>query len=632
VRRAVLPFALLLAACPGSQHPGDDDLGDDTAPADAGVPDALPECDNAQPTCTATITYDGPGTTVELHGDFAADGWTTGVAMTKSGTTWSATVPVADEQVIVYKFVVDGTWMADPANPRTSPDGFGGENSVVRIDCDQCPHPAPMDWHDAILYFVLLDRFKDGDPSNDDPIGLETPADYQGGDLAGVTEEIEAGYFADLGVNTLWISSPLDNADGSGIGTDGHYYSGYHGYWPKDLDAVESRIGDEADLANLIAVAHQHGLRVILDYVMNHVHEESPVYQQHPSWFWPNDNGSGGNCVCGAGCSWDDPVQRKRCWFTDYLPDLNFTVGDARRWSVENAMEWAKRLGADGFRLDAVKHIEDSWLTDLRARLVGEDEDYQPFYLVGETYTGDRDLIKYYVNDGMLDGQFDFPLRAQILGTILRRAGQMSDLVGFLDSNASYYGSGAIMSTFLGNHDVPRAIHIAEDTPLWGDWDGGRERAWTNQPQLPTSANPFQRVSVAYTLLMTTPGVPLIYYGDEIGMPGAGDPDNRRFMQWSGLTDNQTWLRDRISKLAHARGAHAALRTGTRQTLGTSTDVYTYEMSTTGDQVFVVLNRGDSAQAAVGLPAGTYTDLLDGGTVTVPLQVPARTGLVLGPP
>src|SRR5262249_33047196 len=149
--------------------------------------------------------------------------------------------------------------------------------------------------------------------------------------------------------------------------------------------------------------------------------------------------------------------------------------------------------------------------TDLRARLEAEVQDAGPFYLVGETYTGDRDLIKYYVNPGtMLDGQFDFPMRAQVLSTILRRDAQMQDLVSFLDSNASFYGSGAIMSTFLGNHDVPRAIHLAEDTPLWGAWDGGRERAWTNQPSLPTSPNPFERVAVAYTLLMTTPGVPLI--------------------------------------------------------------------------------------------------------------------------
>ena len=160
----------------------------------------------------------------------------------------------------------------------------------------------PVWVQDAVFYQIFPDRFANGDPGNDDPVGLEAPADYQGGDLAGVIEKIEEGYFGSLGVNTLWITSPFDNADGAGAGTDGHQYSGYHGYWPKDLDQVESRIGTEAELEALIDVAHQHGLKVILDYVMNHVHDESPIYTANPTWFWPNDNGGGGNCVCGSGC------------------------------------------------------------------------------------------------------------------------------------------------------------------------------------------------------------------------------------------------------------------------------------------------------------------------------------------
>jgi glycosidase len=630
MRSVVLPLLALLAACPAAQNPGDDDDNPDGGTTDGGTPDAFPECEDAQPTCQVTIRYDGPGTSVSLRGDFAADGWTTGVAMTRVGDAWEATLDVADEQVILYKFVVDGAWIADPDNGRTSPDGYGGQNSVLRVDCDGCPKPPPIDWRDAVLYFVVIDRFANGDPGNDDALGLEAAADYQGGDIAGLIEKIEDGYFADLGVNALWITSPTDNADGSGVGTDGHMYSGYHGYWPADLEATEPRVGTEEELRTLVEVAHRHGLKIVIDYVMNHVHAESPIYQDNPGWFWPNNNGAGGNCVCGAGCSWDDDYQRKRCWFTDYLPDFDFNNGDARRYSIGNALDWAKRIGADGYRLDAVKHIEDSWLLDVRARLRAEVEEDQVFYLVGETYTGDRDLIKYYVNpDTMLDGQFDFPLRAQLLGTILRRAGSMSDLIGFLDANATFYGDGAVMSTFLGNHDVPRSIHIAEDTPMFGDWDGGRDRAWSNRPNLPASERPFERVAVAYTLLMTTPGIPLIYYGDEIGMPGAGDPDNRRFMQWDGYDANQTWLRDTIASLARARRDHVALRRGSRRSLGSSGDVYSYEMSAAGDVVIVVLNRGDDAESAVGVPAGSYRDLVTGATFTAPFQVPERTGLVL---
>ena len=146
-------------------------------------------------------------------------------------------------------------------------------------------------------------------------------------------------------------------------------------------------------------------------------------------------------------------------------------------------------LGIDGFRLDAVKQVETVWFTDMRARVNGEVAWDQPFYMVGETFDGNRDLIKSYVNPNtMLDGQFDFPLRGQVLSTLLHRDGQMSDLVGFMDSNDGYYGPGSVMSTFLGNHDVPRAIEHALDTPLFDPWDGGKADAWSNQPQLPTDA------------------------------------------------------------------------------------------------------------------------------------------------
>jgi glycosidase len=216
-----------------------------------------------------------------------------------------------------------------------------------------------------------------------------------------------------------------------------------------------------------------------------------------------------------------------------------------------------------------------------------------------------------------------------VLSTILRRDGQMSDLSGFLQSNDGFYGANAVMSTFLGNHDVPRAIGLADDSPLFGAWDGGKDRAWTNQPNLPTDVNPFQRLAVAYTLLMTSPGLPMIYYGDEYGQPGAGDPDNRRFMQWSGYTANQMFLHDAIASLTKIRAAHPATRRGTRDILGVTQDTMVYKMSTGGDTIYVAMNRGDAPQSAQGLPSGSYTDLVNGGTVSSGAMIPARTALVL---
>jgi glycosidase len=621
--RCLAVLLVVLCGCPSSQDAGNGDT------PDGGMtdPDAGEMCE-AKPTCTVKVRYTGSGANVQLRGDFAADGWTVGVPMTKVDGGFEVELPIHDNQVIVYKFVVDGNWIMDPGNTRKSPDGFGGFNSVMRADCDKCPARAAIDWHDAIMYFVMIDRFANGDTANDAPVsGVEQPGQYQGGDFKGLKQKIDEGYFNDLGVNTLWLTSPIDNADNANPGSDGHQYSGYHGYWPKNLDASESKYGSEAELKAVVDAAHRKGIQVLVDYVMNHVHSSSAIYAEHPDWFWPNDNGGGGNCVCGQGCSWDN--DRLRCWFDPFLPDFDFRNGDARRYSVENAVEWAKRIGIDGFRLDAVKHIETSWLTDLRARMNPEVAWDQPFYMVGETFDGNRDLIKSYVDQTMLDGQFDFPLRGQILSNILRRDGTMIDLGNFLASNDGYYGPQSVMSTFIGNHDVPRAVHIAEDSPQFGAWDSGKDRAWSNQPTLPGSANPFQRLAVAYTLLFTLPGIPMIYYGDEVGMAGGGDPDNRHFMQWSGYSANQTALRDRIAGLAKARAAHLALRRGARQQLGSTNDVLVYKMTAPGDTVFVALNRGDTAQGAAGLPAGNYTDAVTGAAVTAPLQIPARTGLVL---
>jgi glycosidase len=615
----------LLAGCPSSQDPGL--TGGDAGVDGSGSGEVCPPV----PTCTTTIHIKSNATSVSLRGDFASDGWTTGIEMTKAGDGFDAVVPVRDNQVIVYKFVVDGSWMPDPENPRKSPDGYGMFNSVVRADCDKCPARAAIDWRDAIMYFVMIDRFADGDPANNAPVsGVEEPGQYQGGDFVGLTQKIEAGYFNDLGINTLWVTSPLDNADNANPGSDGHSYTGYHGYWPKDLDAAESKLGTEAELEAMVDAAHAHGIQVLIDYVMNHVHADSPTYQAHKNdgWFWPNDNGSGGNCVCGGGCNWDS--DRLRCWFDPFLPDFNFTNADARRWSVNNAVEWAKRLGVDGFRLDAVKHLETSWVTDVRARLNAEVAWDQKFYLVGETFDGDRGIIKSYVDPGtMLDGQFDFPLRGNILSLILRRDGKMTDLAGFLSSNDGFYGTGSVMSTFIGNHDVPRAIHMATDTPMFGAWDGGKWAAWSGQPSLPTGASAFERLIVAYTLLYTSPGLPMIYYGDEVGMPGAGDPDNRRFMQWDNYTANQTMLRDHLAALAKVRTDRPSTRRGTRQILGATDDVLVYKMSMPGDAVFVALNRSDSPQLAENLPAGNYVDLITGATVSAPLSLAPRAALVL---
>lgn len=619
------------------------------------------ECPKELKRCTHTFTYPDTGeTSVELRGDFGGpDTWVTGKAMTKKGNVWSVDVNIPLSTPVQYKFFVNGTtWKIDDAQPKITDANQNTNNVFEGKTCEpaiceeegQLP-PGVFDWRDSVIYFVFVDRFFNGGVADCNVAGVSggngSIANYQGGDWPGVTQKINEGYFTDLGINTLWLTVPFENpmSAGKGVGGDTNTYSGYHGYWPK-LDssnpatlAHEGCFGTFNDLKALIAAAHAKGIKVLFDYAMVHVHSESAIFQQNPDWFWPNSNGKGGNCVCGEGCSWDALPDRERCWFTDYLPHWNYTNQAARDYSVNNAIAWIKQTadasgnGVDGFRADAIKHVDVSWLTQLRAQvkteILAKQTPQQRFYMVGETYDfGNRDVIKSYVEPSTkLDGQFDFPLRRHIVEAVLMRIMKMSDLAAFMDGNDYFYGASAVMSTFVGNHDLPRVIHLAANNRIWGDNQGadGKDRAWSNQPGPVGELEAYERLANGFGVLFTNRGAPLVYYGDEIGLPGAGDPDNRRFMQWSGLNANQTFLRDRIKKLADIRSKHPALRRGQRSTIQANDDTWAFVRTTTGDTVYVAINRSDSPKEVNGLPPGALDELVTSSPATGPkVTIPAR--------
>ena len=612
-------------------------------------------CPDPLKRCAHTITFPDHGeTSVELRGDFGGeDTWVNGKPMAKKGGAWSVDFTIPFSKAIQFKFFVNGTtWTIDDAQPKITDSNANTNNTFAGKACepalceeDGALPPGVFDWRDSVIYFTFVDRFFNGNTANDCDIagvsgGTKSIANYQGGDWAGVTQKINDGYFTDLNVNTLWVTVPFDNPQvaGLGVGGDSHLYSGFHGYWPK-LDnsnpAVlqsESCFGTFAELKGLVTAAHTKGLKVIFDYAMVHVHNTSQVYQQHNDWFWPNSKNGSADCVCGGNtCKWEtDP---ERCWFTDYLPHWNYTNATARDYSVTQAVEWVKQTGVDGFRADAIKHVDISWLTQLRAKVksdvIATQTPPQRFYMVGETYDfGNRDLLKQYVDPSTkLDGQFDFPLRANLVQAVVMRTENMSDLASFMNSNDYYYGANAVMSTFIGNHDLPRIIHLAANNRIWGDNQAadGKDRAWQNQPGAVGELEAYERVANAFAVLYTNRGAPLVYYGDEIGLPGGGDPDNRRFMQWSTLDANQTYLKDRIKKLGDIRSKHPALRRGTRTTLESSADVWAYSRITTGDTVYVAVNRSDSPKDVNSLPGGSYTELVTGASANGPkVSIPAR--------
>lgn len=646
--------------------------------------DACDECDDdyheldpgaCVPCNVLRFTYaDSGASSVWLTGTFT--GWAAtveagAIAMTNEGGTWTVDATIEPGGRHLYKFVVNGiTWVADPSNPLSEDDGFGGQNSVLENVCvfggatGSCGDVEAVDWRDVVMYFVMTDRFFDSDASRQTvPGATDGPADgpsgqYMGGDLAGVAERI--AYLNDLGVTAIWLSAPYENRDtaGAAIDTsaDSHMYSGYHGYWPSPANIdysdpanpsptpeVESRIGDAADLHALIDEAHGttsangEGIRVLFDYVMKHVDTESGFYAAHHDWFIPDDDGSGFD-LCGPENHWEDEYWMTRCAFTDYLAPLDFYNPAVRAWSVSDAVWWATEFEIDGFRLDAIKHVPLDWLEELRAELTSQFPDPwgERFYLVGETFAyDDAGLIRTFVDpDTLLDGQFDFPWKARVCEAVFTEGGGLNHLSTWMDGNDGFYGEDAIMTTWIGNHDIPRAIHFAsrqitdcrQGSYPGNGWDGASY-------QQPTDAAPYERLGVAFAIMMTNRGIPLIYYGDEIGLAGGGDPDNRRMMVFddADLNAHQIALRDAVSALAHARATHPALSRGTRTTHAVSQNTWVYTMGGCGDtpDVTVAINRADAA-ANVEIPAGSYTDLIaaepaSGGSTSLP----ARSFLVL---
>jgi glycosidase len=671
--------ALLLACAPPAGEDGSDGGTDapdagviDTPDAGAGTPDAMEPT-----TCTDSFRLDGyaSATEVVLTGTLTTPAWAGtvaagGIAMTRNGDAWTVDVTL-DPGTYEYKFVVDGdTWIADPANPTTIDDGFGGVNSVYTCGStpSSCGDPNEFDWRDTVMYFAMVDRFFDSDNSASPVNGASgmdgngNSGQYEGGDLTGMRQKVP--YLADLGVTTIWLSAPYDNRDTAGAAIDGndpHQYSGYHGYWPKPVATdysnlsdpqprpkVESRIGSEADLKMFIQDAHAatgangQNLKVLFDYVMNHVDIESDLYAAHWDWFArDNDNQF---ALCGPGNLWNDPYWGTRCAFTNYLPPFDYSNAEARAWSINDAIWWAKEFGIDGYRLDAIKHVPLEWLTDLRSRLNSEfaSPPGGRFYLVGETFDYfDRDLLKQFVDpQTMLDGQFDFPFKRELCEGVFNPSGSIGGFAGFMSGNDGFYDRGpdkrAIMTTWIGNHDIPRAIHFA-------DWKFGNctegsstGNGWTGNFGQPSAPTPYQRLGLAFAVMMTNPGIPLIYYGDEIGLAGGGDPGNRRKMIWNdaNLNAHQIALRAKVKRLATLRGQLKALGRGARTTLSSSQDTWVYRMGGCGGDipdVVVAINRADSART-VSIPAGDWHDEITGTDISGgDLSVPGFGYLVLTP-
>ncbi len=481
-------------------------------------------------------------------------------------------------------------------------DGFDVEGNPaydLLVPFWRGPH-ASFVWEDALIYMIMTDRFVNANLSNDGvATGAAQGADWQGGDFAGVTEKIESGYFADLGVNALWLTPFNTAANGTGKAADGvHDVAAFHGYWPTEARGVEPRLGTPDELHAMVDAAHDAGMRVMMDFVVNHVHEDHEYFEAHPEWF-------NTGCICGqANCDWTE--HRLDCQFTAYMPDVNWKNRNASEQFIADALWWMETFDLDGARIDAVKHVENLAVSNLVAQInerfetVGTD-----VYLKGETAMGwsghsleanqaQYDAINAYMGPEGLDGQADFVLYHAVVDNVFVSGNEnYQHLDYWTNRSQDQYTAGSLMVPYVGSHDVSRLTSRADT----GTGDAYNQWAEDGLPGQPGDVSAYHAALQAYGWLLTTPGAPLLYYGDEYGEYGGADPDNRHmYRNESGWNDNEAALFENISALGQLRLDSVALRQGEYSTRLAMTNLLAYNMTHDEQSMTVVLNRGGPTQ------------------------------------
>ncbi|MEE2756379.1 MAG: alpha-amylase family glycosyl hydrolase [Myxococcota bacterium] len=461
---------------------------------------------------------------------------------------------------------------------------------------------SPFKWSTASMYQIVVDRF--AGQTDFGPRARSKPPGYRvGGHLEGVIRKIESGYFDRLGINAIWLSPLYRNPDGFWVGVEGGpaRYEGYHGYWPVRAREIEPKLGDAETLKSLVEKAHARGMRVILDVVPNHVHIDHEYYATHPEWF------SSDKCICGtAECPWWRDIDR--CWFTEYMPDVDWAAPGVLDRFVDDMVWWLDEFDLDGLRVDAVPMMPRLVIRHLAREVARRFETIDTgYYLLGETFTGPDgyDNIRYPLGPNGLDGQFDFPLMWAIRGAFAWRNISLKALFERWErSKAAWTGSASTMATIVGNHDVTRFATEANGGWHWGD-------PWRQPAVYPIQTQARSSHHLAMAFMLTMPGLPLIYYGDEYGEVGGSDPDNRRPMRFaSDLSAPEQNTLELVRRIAKLRRCHPALNSGVLELIDIVGETASYKrVSASGDVVFVRLTRSHFEAGPDEVPEG-YINVL----------------------
>lgn len=497
---------------------------------------------------------------------------------------------------------------------------------------------------DDVMYLIMIDRFADGDQSNNNPPESKGIYDrnnkfyYHGGDLQGIIDRL--AYFKELGVNALWLTPWYDNYNAlNHIELKEEKPStGFHGYNPQDFYGVEEHFGTLEKLQELVNAAHRAGIKIIQDQVVNHTGPYHPWVEDPPTptWF----NGTREKHLKNVFQTWvlHDPrpvdhLKRETMegWFLDFLPDLNQHDREVERYLIQNTLWWIGVTGLDGIRMDTWQYVPNSFWARWNAALKRE---FPSFKVVGEVKDGDVVHVAFFQGgrvrfdgvDSGLDSLLDFPLFYPIRHAFAegKKVNQIPKILA-----ADYlYTDSEILVTLLGGHDDGRFMSEKGATI-----DG---------------------LKLANTLVLTTRGVPQLYYGDELAMTGPDEPttrkdfpggfpgDKRSAFTAAGRTKEEQEVFQHIQRLTRLRNELVPLRRGSLMNLHVSDQQYVYARRL-GSQVVLVVINNDEKPAQVdfdvsttGLPNGVALfdrlesageSRVDGGRVK--LRLPRRSAAIL---
>ena len=488
---------------------------------------------------------------------------------------------------------------------------------------------------DDVIYLIMIDRFADGDPSNNAPQDSppeandhNNPRGFHGGDLRGIINQLP--YLKDLGVTTLWLTPWYDNWNGvnrcNKPWCPNTYYHGYHAI---DYYAVEDHFGNLATLRELVQKAHALGIKVIQDQVANHVGSQHPWVKDPPLGNWFHGtlaqhqlNKFRNSVLLSPHSNQIDFRNTLDGWFNDDLPDMNQEEPEVARYEIQNALWWAGVTGIDGIRQDTIQYMPRFFISDLSNAL---HRQYQKLWMVGEVFERDAAHTAFFIGghagwdgiDTKLDSVFDFALWNASLRVFTQKA-PVWTLAHQLKYDA-LYPDASNLTVLANNHDTMRFMSL-EGASLAG-----------------------ARMHSAFVLSVR--GIPQLYAGEEIAMEGKEDPDNRRFFpndafKADGRKPKEREMFDWTRAWIRLRHEHAAIRSGRLIDLFYDDDSYVFARLLGAETIIIAFNREDKQKqvtipaASIGLKNGvtlktligadTSTRVLNGAATLV---LPAQTAM-----